>query len=157
MRMPSFNQTERRTVADPVTGRTVVLERQPNESLQSFEARQAAALHAGPPPTAGAQDLAYREGRRDQHQAERRAHRGGFGLIGLVVVIVAALGVLWIVLAAREGSFAAGGALVDQKIAQATAPAREAANQAADRTGKALENVGQSVEEQGERIRRKAQ
>ena len=104
----------------------------------------------------------YDEGRRDQRRvdrAEARAHRrrGGVGLVSVLVVLVAALGVLWLILAAREGSFAGGGAVVDQKVAEVTAPARVAANEAVDRTGAAVQNAGQTLESQGERIRERAQ
>lgn len=57
------------------------------------------------------------------------------------------------VLAAREGSFAAGGAVVDQKVAEVTQPARIAINETADRTGAAVQNAGQALETQGEKLR----
>ncbi|OYW42582.1 MAG: hypothetical protein B7Z38_04535, partial [Rhodobacterales bacterium 12-64-8] len=57
---------------------------------------------------------------------------------------VAAVGALWMVLAAQEGSFAAGGAVVDRKIAEITAPARVATNEAVVRTGAAVQNAGQT-------------
>jgi len=46
-------------------------------------------------------------------------------------------------LAAREGSFARGGQVVDATLGQAAAPARSAA----DNAGNALENAGRSLKD----------
>lgn len=158
MRIPGFNRPEREPIVDPDTGQ-VYVERRRGESQEAFEARLAAVArerridHASIRP-ADAPPLA-----RPAPRAEaptRRHRRRGLGLAGLIVVLVAVLGALWMALAAREGSFAAGGAVVDQKLAQVTEPARLAANRAADRTGQAVEQAGQKLEAQGERIRDKA-
>jgi hypothetical protein len=181
MRIPGFGRSERRSVDD-----SEYLERRPGETQAEFDARMsaAAAARGGDVPPAAAADArreAYvegrREGRRDTHdlRAERaaerreadrerearrrehaRRHRGGLGLFGVMVALVAVIGVLWLVLAARQGSFAGGGAVVDQKIAQVTTPARQAVNNTVDRTGQAVQNAGKALEDQGDRIRQAA-
>jgi hypothetical protein len=157
MHIPGFR---RRVLA----GGETYVERRPDESLESYEQREAEAREAAYRPIPADERHAYEEGRRDQHRAEVQAdrrverprRRGGFGLVGLLVVLVAALGVVWITLAAREGSFAQGGAVVDEKLAEVTQPARVAATEAVDRTGQAVQNAGQALENQGERIRENA-
>jgi len=66
---------------------------------------------------------------------------------------VAAVGLLWMVLAVQHGSFAAGGAVVDRTLAGVTAPARVAANDAVVGAGAAVQSAGQALETQGERLR----
>ena len=160
MQIPGFGP-RRSPVVDAADH--VVVERRPGESLEAFELRRAA--HArdvyererAAKPMAAARGKAYAEGRRDQREMDKRARRrGGFGFVTVFVVLVAALGVVWLALAAREGSFAAGGAVVDQKVAEVTQPARVAINQTADRTGAAVQNAGQALESQGERLRETA-
>lgn len=162
MQIPGFGP--KRTTVTHGAPSHVVVERRPGESVEAFELRRAAhdrdvyererAAKPSAPAAAAARGQAYAEGRRDQHKAEKRAHRrGGFGFATAFVVLVAALGVVWLALAAREGSFAAGGAVVDQKVAEVTQPARVAINQTADRTGAAVQNAGQALENQGERLR----
>ena len=159
MRILGFGRTERQAIADPAAGQ-VYVERRPGESPAAFEARLAAAARERANPTFGSRRTIAGDPRREaaRHEPPRieKRRRGGFGIVGLVVVLVAALGVMWVVLAAREGSFAAGGAVVDQKLAQVAHPARVAVNQAADRTGAAVQNAGATLEAQGERIRETA-
>ncbi len=57
---------------------------------------------------------AYQRGRSDE-----RARRPGRGLIAAVLVILSAAGVLFLALAAHEGSFSGAGADVDRTVAQA--------------------------------------
>lgn len=156
-----FPGTRRAVTAETADGREVVVERRTGETLQEYEARRTAAREPVVDPLQ-VEQRGYAEGRRDQKLEDRanaraRRRRGGLGLVSVIVVLVAALGVLWLALAAREGSFAAGGAVVDQKVAEVTSPARVAANQAADRTGAAVENAGEAIASQGERIRETAQ
>ena len=105
---------------------------------------------------------ANRDGRAEQRAADapkiqtKRRHRGGLGLLGLLIFALAVAGGGYLTLAAREGSFAAGGAAVDRQVAAVTNPAREAAVEAVDRTGYAVQQAGQTVEEQGKKIRDKA-
>ena len=164
MRIPGFGAP--RPIVPPTESSSLPLERRPGESVDAYEERRAA--YARERLAAGAtfpdQRRADADHRRDQPRVETRdrvekrprRHRG-FPLISLLIVLVAAIGIVWLVLAAREGSFAAGGAVVDQKVSQVTAPARAAASQAVDRTGAAVQNAGQALENQGERIRDKAQ
>jgi hypothetical protein len=79
---------------------------------------------------------AYDRGRRDE-----RARRHRSPLLGFVVLLVALAGGAMIYLAAREGSFSAGGQVMDNALGQASSPARDAANRAGD----ALEQAGQSL------------
>jgi hypothetical protein len=65
---------------------------------------------------------AYDRGRAD----ERVRHRGS-GLLAVIVVVVAAMGIALMALAAREGSFSGGGAVVDAAIAQLTGQASRSA------------------------------
>jgi hypothetical protein len=159
MRIPGFHRRDRQAIADPAAGQ-VYVERRPGESTEAFEMRLAAAASERetgrgfartPSPAVVA---AREEQRRSSVPKPRRRH--GLSMIGLAVTLVAVLGVLWVVLAAREGSFAGGGAVVDHKVAEVTAPARMAVNQAVDRTGQAVKNAGQVIENQGEKIRQKA-
>ncbi len=91
---------------------------------------------------------AYDHGRQD----ERSRRRGGFGPLGVILVLIAAVGVILVVFAIREGSFSAGGAVVDNKLVQATSGVTPAIDNAASTTGSALENAGQNLKDQGAAI-----
>jgi hypothetical protein len=165
MRIPGFRRKDRPASADPATGE-VYLERRPGESAGAFEMRLAAAARERELNRGFARRAELPTPRRDADEPPRkiakapkppRRRRGGFmNLVGVAVTVVAVLGVLWVVLAVREGSFAGGGKVVDQKIAELSAPARNAANQAVDRTGRAVQDAGQAIENQGEKIKRSA-
>ena len=88
---------------------------------------------------------AYDHGRQD----ERSRRRGGFGPLGFILVLVAAVGVILVVFAIREGSFSAGGAVVDNKLVQASSSVAPAIDNAASKTGTALETAGQTLKDQG--------
>lgn len=90
---------------------------------------------------------AYDHGRQDE-----RSRRRGFGPFAFILVLVAALGVLFIVFAIREGSFSAGGAVVDNKLVQATSGVAPAIDSAASKTGTAMETAGQNLKDQGAAI-----
>jgi hypothetical protein len=64
-------------------------------------------------------EKAYEKGRRD----ERGRHRS-HPILGLLVAVVALIGGAMLVLAAREGSFADGGRVMDAQIAKAGAHAQ---------------------------------
>jgi hypothetical protein len=109
-------------------------------------------------------EAAYREGRVDQRRddekverVERRRHpvRNGFGLVGLLIVLLAVAGGAYLTLSAREGSFAAGGAAIDRQVSAVTTPARDAAAEAVDRTGYAVQQAGEKVENTGKKLREK--
>jgi hypothetical protein len=91
---------------------------------------------------------AYDHGRQD----ERSRRRGGFGPLGFILVLVAVVGVVLLVFAVREGSFSAGGAVVDNKLVQATSSVAPAIDNAATKTGTAMENAGQNLKDQGAAI-----
>ena len=91
---------------------------------------------------------AYDHGRMD----ERSRRRGGFGPLGFILVLIAAVGIILLVFAVREGSFSAGGAVVDNKLVQATSSVAPAIDNAASRTGSALETAGQNLKDQGAAI-----
>ena len=153
MRIPGLRSWGRRTPPSE----QLFLSRRPDESASSFEARMAAAAsgrEAAPRVVVRPTPSATPTRRAPQPREPRR--RRGLGLIGGLVTVVAVLGALWIALAVREGSFSAGGAVVDRKIAEATLPAKTAASEAVDRTGQAVQSAGQAAENQGEKIRKTA-
>jgi hypothetical protein len=88
-------------------------------------------------------DEAYDRGRVDG----RRRRGGGFGLIGLLLLVVLVVGGVMLYLAARNGSFSSGGAVVDRNIATVTQKAQAPIRSAADKTGNALQNAGQDLKQ----------
>jgi len=90
---------------------------------------------------------AYDHGRLDE-----RSRRRGFGPLGFILVLVAAVGVILVVFAIRKGSFSAGGAVVDNKLVQATSGVAPAIDNAATKTGTAMETAGQNLKDQGAAI-----
>lgn len=99
---------------------------------------------------------AYREGRADERRDEgpwarrsapvRVRRRGGLGLVGLVFLIIVAVGAIMLYLAARNGSFSAGGAVVDHGLSNAAHRATAPVRHAEDKAGQALENAGRSLQ-----------
>lgn len=118
--------------------------------MKSWFLRRRAALR----PTDGAEGSAYREGRIDDNvrptataaprervvAVTRPRRRGGF-VVSLIVLAVVVFGCVMLYLAAQNGSFSRGGAVVDQSISQAGAPIRNAE----DRAGGALESAGRHL------------
>jgi hypothetical protein len=88
---------------------------------------------------------AFAAGRRLGHR-EARLRRRGHPMIGLLVAVVALAGAAMLALAAREGSFARGGRVVDQNIQAAAGQAQNAGAQAIARTGQAIQSAGASLE-----------
>jgi hypothetical protein len=88
---------------------------------------------------------AYDHGRLD----ERSRRRGGFGPLAFILLLAAVIGVVLVVFAFREGSFTAGGQVVDNKLSQATSSVAPAIDNAAAKTGTALETAGQNLKDQG--------
>ena len=86
---------------------------------------------------------AYERGRRD----ERARRRPGLSLVSLAVVMAAVVGGGALYLAAREGSFAQGGAVVDHSLSNAGAKAQAPLRGAADQAGSALEHAGQDIKD----------
>jgi len=80
--------------------------------------------HVG--PTEAEVGAAYDKGRRD----ERSRHRS-HPILTLVVAVIALVGGAMIYLAAREGSFAQGGQVMDKQLAQASQNAQVASQDVA--------------------------
>jgi hypothetical protein len=96
---------------------------------------------ARPPDTRDA----FAAGRRLGHR-EARLRRRRHPVIGLLVGVVALAGVAMLALAAREGSFARGGQVVDQNLSAAAGRAQNAGADAIAKTGQAMQNAGASLE-----------
>ena len=77
-------------------------------------------------PTEAEVEAAYEKGRRD----ERSRHRS-HPILTLVVAVIALVGGTMIYLAAREGSFAQGGRVVDANLSTATQTAQVASQDVA--------------------------
>jgi hypothetical protein len=88
---------------------------------------------------------AFAAGRRLGHR-EASARRSRHPVIGLLVGLVAVAGAAMLALAAREGSFARGGQVVDQNLSAAAGQAQNAGANAIARTGQAIQNAGASLE-----------
>jgi hypothetical protein len=82
---------------------------------------------------------AYRQGRADARPRSRR----GLPVISLLVFLVVVFGAVMLYLAAKNGSFAQGGAVIDHSLSAAEQPVRRAE----DKTGAALENAGQHLKQ----------
>ncbi|HEY2049186.1 MAG TPA: hypothetical protein VGH03_07570 [Caulobacteraceae bacterium] len=100
--------------------------------------RRAEAASVAPASRAQLHD-AYRQGRADA----RPRRRGGLPIISLLVLLIVVFGAIMLYLAAENGSFSRGGAVIDRDLSQATQPVRRAEN----RTGQALQNAGQHLQQ----------
>jgi hypothetical protein len=87
-------------------------------------------------------DAAYNRGRWEE--AKRRHGSGFFSFLILLVVAAAAM---LFYLAAQNGSFANGGAVVDRNISQATQTVQAPFKRAAEKAGDTLENAGQNLKQ----------
>lgn len=88
---------------------------------------------------------AYERGRRDERAARRR-----HPLLMTVTCLLALVGVAILALAALNGSFAAGGGVVDDKLNIAADHAGPALSQAASNAGQSLRDAGQSSRSRAE-------
>jgi hypothetical protein len=104
----------------------------------------AAAPEPAPAPRAAETRDAFAAGRRLGHREARMRRR--HPLIGLLVGVVALAGAAMLALAAREGSFARGGQVVDQDLSAAAGQAQTAGADALARTGQAIRDAGASLE-----------
>jgi hypothetical protein len=100
-----------------------------------------------PAPSAPPADTreAFAAGRRLGHR-EARLRRRRHPVLGLLLGLVAVAGAAMLALAAREGSFARGGQVVDQNLSAAAGQAQNAGANAIARTGQAIQNAGASLE-----------
>jgi hypothetical protein len=95
----------------------------------------------------------YASGVRDEQRVElRRQRRRSHPILALVVFFAAASGVGFLGLAYEEGSFAAGGAVVDHTLSDWRADLTGVAGRAGDRSGQAVQSVGQSISRQSRRL-----
>ncbi|HEY1414746.1 MAG TPA: hypothetical protein VGF42_02545 [Caulobacteraceae bacterium] len=85
---------------------------------------------------------AYRNGRLDE--AKRRHGSPLLAFIGLVACAAVAL---MVYLAAQNGSFSNGGAVVDHNLANASQRVQAPIKNAESKAGNALENAGQSLKQ----------
>jgi hypothetical protein len=103
-----------------------------------------AVVTVAPSDVRAREEAAYAKGRRD----ERRLHPS-HPIINVALVLVGAVGAMALYYAVREGSFAGGGAVLDQKVAVAettTIPAiAHAATTAAPKVELAAEKAGATI------------
>jgi hypothetical protein len=101
-----------------------------------------------PPPAPRSPDTrdAFAAGRRLGHREARLRRRRGHPVLGLLLGLVAMAGAAMLALAAREGSFARGGQVVDQHLSAAAGQAQNAGADAIAKTGQAIQNAGASLE-----------
>ena len=85
---------------------------------------------------------AYERGRRD----ERARHKSS-PVMALIVLLIAVIGVGGLYLAAKEGSFTGGGAVVDRNLNTASQTVQQPVRNAAENAGTALENAGQNLKQ----------
>ena len=98
----------------------------------------------------------YAKGARDERRVMiRRQRRRSHPVFALVVFFAAVSGVGFMGLAYEEGSFAAGGAVVDQKLGEWRADLTGAAGRAGDQGGHAVQSVGQSISSQSQHLTQK--
>jgi hypothetical protein len=83
---------------------------------------------------------AYERGRRDERRGRKR-----HPILMTLMVVVAVLGVVLLALAAKEGSFARSGQVVDDSLNVAAERAQPAAREAAADAGQSLREVGQNI------------
>lgn len=91
---------------------------------------------AAPAVSDAAVKAAYERGRRDERAARRRSP-----LLALAVVTAALVGGASLVLAAKEGSFREGGAVMDATVTTAAREAGPAMREAASGAGQGLREV----------------
>jgi hypothetical protein len=94
---------------------------------------------------------AYERGRRDERARQTRRRRG-FPLITLLLLVIAGAGVTAVYLGVQQGSFARGGQVVDQNIANVgqtvtntAAVPQQAVRSAADEAANKLQEAGQQI------------
>jgi hypothetical protein len=94
----------------------------------------------------------YAKGARDERRVMARRRRRGHPVFAFVILVAAVSGVGFLGLAYETGSFASGGAVIDQTLAQWRADLLGAASQAGDQGGHAVQRVGQSISSQSRQI-----
>ena len=102
----------------------------------------ASANSQGPQIARADLDAAYRKGRLDE--ARRRRGSPFLAFIGLIAVAAVTL---MVYLAAQNGSFSSGGAVVDNNLSNASQRVQAPFKTAASKAGNALENAGQNLKQ----------
>lgn len=97
---------------------------------------------------------AERERERERTRAQPRRRGGGLGLIGLLVLLLAIIGGVFLFLSWRHGSLQGGGAAMGNGVSAATEPAKEAGANLRNATGQAVENAGEALKSSGEKIKK---
>jgi hypothetical protein len=100
---------------------------------------------AAPAPGRAELSAAYEKGRKDESRRPRR--RRGSPLFSFLILIIVAAAAGLVYLAAENGSFASGGAVVDSHLSQASQTVQAPFKRAADKAGNALENAGQKLKQ----------
>jgi hypothetical protein len=96
---------------------------------------------AGPPDRRDA----FEEGVRQGRLVERRRHHS-HPFIKLAVAVVAIAGAAVLILAAQQGSFSGGGAVVDRNLSVAADNAQVSAAKAAAQAGQAVKDAGDTLQ-----------
>jgi hypothetical protein len=90
----------------------------------------------------------YAEGRRGGEDLPARSPRRGHPVLATIVFLLAAITVGYVYLSYQAGSFAGGGALIDQKIAAV----RGDVGRAGEASGQAVQNAGQRITNHSRRL-----
>lgn len=98
-------------------------------------------------PTEADIRAAYKRGRKDE-----RARHPPRPLLSLGMILLAVAGGVVLFLAAREGSFGRGGAVVDTNLAVAADRAEPVVRSAADEAGQTLRNTGETLSDKAAAI-----
>jgi hypothetical protein len=98
------------------------------------------------PPGKAELNAAYERGRLEEARRNPRRRRG-HPLFSFLILIAVAAAALMFYLAAQKGSFANGGAVVDNDLATASQKAQAPFRRAADRAGDTLQNAGQTLKQ----------
>jgi hypothetical protein len=121
--------------------RTATAQNSPSGSAVGYDADRSAERSISRAEISRAEiDAAYNKGRWD----EARRHRGS-PLFSFLILLVVAAAALIFYLAAQNGSFSNGGAVVDKHLSQASQTVQAPFRRAAGRAGDALEQAGQSL------------
>ena len=116
-----------------------------NNGVQTPRGADPQTAAAGAAPGRAELSAAYEKGRRDESRRPRR--RRGSPLFSFLILIIVAAAAGLVYLAAENGSFASGGAVVDNHLTQASQTVQAPFKHAADRAGEALENAGQKLKQ----------
>ena len=110
------------------------------------------AVAVGPASLPAELSEAYRRGRRDEARRHRRTP-----LITTALFAIALIGAVILFYAAREGSFAGGGQVVDAKVSHVTGEVvPNVVNAAATQTGEVVKSAGERLKQNGAALDRQS-